>query len=96
VRAWYTLALEKDIPMTRIVDEHFPVADLPERIRLALGNATHVKLTIEDRAADEALRRDFMEAVSKGFEAIEAGRFFTVDQVRARMKARFNERDAAE
>jgi predicted transcriptional regulator len=82
--------------MTKIVDEHFPVADLPERLRLALGNATHVKLTIEDRAADEALLKEFRDEVAKGFESIEAGRYFTVEQVRARMKARFDNRDAAE
>ncbi len=59
--------------MTKIVDEHFPVTDLPERLRLALGNATHVKLTIEDREADEALRREFMEEVAKGMAQLDAG-----------------------
>lgn len=82
--------------MTKIIDDHFPVADLPERLRLALGNATHVKLTIEDRAADEALRREFMDEVSKGFSSIEASRSSPIEDVRARLAARFSRTEAAE
>lgn len=81
--------------MTRIVDEHFAVADLPERLRLALGNATHVKLTIEDGATDEALRREFMDEVAKGMKQLDDGKGIPIDQVREGLKARFGKRSAA-
>lgn len=81
--------------MTKIIDEHFPVSDLPERLRLALGNMTYVKLTIEDRAADDALRHEFFDEVGKATAQLDAGEGLSLEEVRAGLKARFGTHVAA-
>lgn len=69
--------------MTRIVHPHFPVEKLPEDLRRALGNATHVRLTVEDKEADDRVLAELDGTLKRASDDIKAGRFFTADEVLA-------------
>jgi predicted transcriptional regulator len=75
--------------MTRIVHPHFPVEKLPEDLRKALGNATHVRLIVEDKEADERLLAELDETLRQASEDIKAGRFFTAEEVLASIEEEF-------
>jgi predicted transcriptional regulator len=82
--------------MSRIVHPSFPVERLPEEFRAALGNSTHVRLTIEDIADDEALLSELEAMLDQGMQDIEAGRTFTYDEVQRSLNGRFTSAKAAE
>jgi hypothetical protein len=69
--------------MTRIVHPHFPVDKLPDELRAALGNATHVHLTVEDKEADERMLAELDETLVRASADIRAGRHFTAAEVLA-------------
>ena len=75
--------------MTRIVHPHFPVERLPQELRAALGNATHVRLTVEDKEADEKLLAELDETLRRASADIKAGRFFTAEEVLAGIEEDF-------
>jgi predicted transcriptional regulator len=69
--------------MTRIVHPHFPVEKLPDELRSAFGNATHVHLTVRDNEAEEQLKAEINAAVDRGLADIAAGRVHTAEEIEA-------------
>jgi predicted transcriptional regulator len=69
--------------MTRIVHDNFPVERLPLELRNALGDATHVRLTVEDKEADRRLQAEIDAAIARGLADIEAGRVHSMDEIDA-------------
>jgi hypothetical protein len=75
--------------MTRIVHPHFPVEKLPQELRAALGNATHVRLTVEDKEAEERMLADIDAALDRGLSDIAAGRVHTAEEIDAFLDQEF-------
>lgn len=75
--------------MSRIVHPHFPVERLPAEFRDMLGNSTHVRLTIEDTADDEAMLRELDAMLDEAKRDIDAGNGVTLDEVRAMIGEEF-------
>ena len=67
--------------MTRITHENYPVERLPEDLRLALGNATHVRLTVEDKDAERRLMAELSAAIDEGRSDAAAGRVHSFEDV---------------
>jgi hypothetical protein len=75
--------------MTRIVHPHFPVEKLPEELRAAFGNATHVHLTVKDREAEERLKLEIDAAIDRGLADVVAGRVHTAEEIEAFLDREF-------
>jgi hypothetical protein len=75
--------------MTRIVHPHYPVDKLPEELRAAFGNATHVHLTVKDKAAEEQLLAKIDAALDRGLADIAAGRVHTAEEIDAFLDQEF-------
>jgi predicted transcriptional regulator len=75
--------------MTRIVHPHFPVEKLPDELRAAFGNATHVHLTVRDRDAEEQLKAEINAALDRGMADIAAGRVHTAEEIEAWLDQEF-------
>jgi bifunctional DNA-binding transcriptional regulator/antitoxin component of YhaV-PrlF toxin-antitoxin module len=69
--------------MNRIVKEHYPVEKLPADLREGLGDATHVRITVENKADDEAILVDLDAKLQKAMTDVASGRGLSADQVRA-------------
>jgi hypothetical protein len=67
--------------MTRIIHENYPVERLPEDLRLALGNATHVRLTVEDKEAERRMMAELNAAIDEGRADVAAGRVHSFEDV---------------
>jgi predicted transcriptional regulator len=67
--------------MTRIVHNNYPVDRLPEDLQLALGNATHVRLTVEDKEAERRMMAELNAAIDEGIADVEAGRVHSFEEV---------------
>jgi bifunctional DNA-binding transcriptional regulator/antitoxin component of YhaV-PrlF toxin-antitoxin module len=81
-------AAEGQRHMTRIVHENFPVERLPDELRKALGDATHVRLTVEDKAADETELAKLDAVLAAASAEVRAGRGLTAEKVREHIRAR--------
>jgi len=75
--------------MTRIVHPHFPVEKLPEELRTAFGNATHVHLTVRDKEAEQRLQSEINAAIDRGLADVAAGRVHTIDEIEAFLDQEF-------
>jgi predicted transcriptional regulator len=75
--------------MTRIVHPHFPVEKLPDDLRAAFGNATHVHLTVTDKDAESQLKAEINAAIDRGLADIAAGRVHTADDIEAWLDQEF-------
>jgi len=75
--------------MTRIVHPHFPVEKLPDELRSAFGNATHVHLTVKDPEAEQRLRDEINAALDRGLADIAAGRVHTAEEIEAFLDEEF-------
>jgi predicted transcriptional regulator len=75
--------------MTRIVHPHFPVEKLPEELKRALGDVSHVRLTVEDTVSQDKMREKINAAIDMGLADVAAGRVSSVEDVQARMEKRF-------
>jgi predicted transcriptional regulator len=75
--------------MTRIVHPHFPVEKLPEDMKRAFGDASHVRLTVEDTVAEEKLRAKINAAIDRGLADVAAGRTHSMEEVEAMMDKLF-------
>jgi hypothetical protein len=72
--------------MTRIVRDQFPVDRLPDELRAGLGDATHVRITVEDKAADADLLADLDAKLHKAMADIDAGMGLSAEQVKASLR----------
>lgn len=75
--------------MTRIVHPHFPVEKLPDELRAAFGNATHVHLTVRDKEAEERLKVEINAALDRGLADVAAGRVHTAEDIEAWLDQEF-------
>jgi predicted transcriptional regulator len=75
--------------MTRIVHDRFPVERLPEELRRALGDLSHVRLTVEDEGEEDRMRAAINAAIDRGLADIAAGRVRSLEEVQAEMEALF-------
>jgi predicted transcriptional regulator len=75
--------------MTRIAHPHFPVEKLPDELRAAFGNATHVHLTVKDKDAEARLKAEINAALDRGLADIAAGRVHTSEEIEAWLDQEF-------
>jgi hypothetical protein len=72
--------------MTRIVHDNFPVERLPDDLRRALGNSTHVRLTIDDLEDDKILLAELDATLQRASEDVHNGRTCSADEVLNHLK----------
>lgn len=74
--------------MNRIVKEHYPVEKLPEDLRVGLGGASHVRITVvvEGPAEDEAIAAELEAKLDKARADVVAGLGLTPEDVRANLQ----------
>jgi predicted transcriptional regulator len=75
--------------MTRIIHPHYPVEKLPDELRAAFGNATHVHLTVKDKVAEERLLAEIDAALDRGLADFAAGRVHTAEEIDAFLDQEF-------
>lgn len=81
----------------RFVCENYPIDQLPRDLHPQLPEGRSVRVVIEDEISDEELRAEFDREIALGIADLDAGRWFTAEEVRAEMRARFGPlADAAE
>jgi predicted transcriptional regulator len=89
VEVWYDPHPWKVAAMTRIVHPHFPVEKLPDELRTAFGNATHVHLTVRDKDAEERLKAEMNAGIDRGLADIAAGRVHSAEEIDAFLDKEF-------
>ncbi len=87
--------------MSTIVREHYPVAALPEDLRVGLPEDGWVRISLETDGTEpgptDEMRRTRLDAeLAEGVADLEAGRARSLDDVRRDLRARHPLVDAAE
>jgi predicted transcriptional regulator len=59
------------------------VAKLPDELKRALGDVSHVRLMVEDTEAEEQVRAAVNAAIDRGLADVEAGRVRPLKDVQA-------------
>lgn len=83
--------------MRRFVRENYPIDSLPRDLHPHLPEGRQVRVIVEDDVSDEEMLAELDQKLAEGLKSLNEGRFYTAEEVLARLDDRFGPKaDAAE